>query len=93
MFLTPRSPIFRLASGYRGVSPGWGRDYRMDSPKIERQILCLETRRRQFTSSRSRSSRASVSMVRIFSAAGCGTSGTDIASSQESSMAVRVSLN
>jgi len=47
---------------------------------------------RQFTSSRSRSSRARISMVRIFSAAGFGTLGTDMASSQESSMAVSVSL-
>src|ERR1039458_4612181 len=52
-----------------------------------RDTLPLETR--QFTSSRSRSSRARISMVRIFSAAGFGTLGTDMASSQESNMAVR----
>ncbi len=47
----------------------------------------------QFAARRTRISRARLSMARILSAAGGGTSGTAMASWQESSMAVRVSPN
>ena len=61
-------------------------------PRVAEIRFRWKRTQRQFTSSRSRSSRARISMVRIFSAAGFGTLGTDMASSQESSMAVSVSL-
>jgi len=67
------------------------RCFRKDALGRSTQAHFWQNRRFSVTSRRRRSSRARLSMVRIFSAASLGTLGLDTANSQQSSMAVRVS--